>query len=826
MHFQKRWLFVLFMILFPVWSGFSVPVQIEAAGQLLITEVYYDTPGEDIREEWVEIANVGTAVIDLSDIKVGDEEKAGGGEGMKRFPAGAHMGPGEVVIVAQTAVGFRALFGFNPHFEITESDDAVPNMRNFPLWAHGDMALANDGDEVLLVAGTAVIDALNYGDSAHYFAPSIVPVARGQSIERHPANCDTDTAADWQPARDPSPGVIAPDEMCVTVNPAALEALPVIGDIQGTTDISPLVNEEVSFRGVVTGMLADRNTRGITFYTLFVQDKPGTEDGDPATSDGIALFLGRERPSFHIGDQVRVSGQVTEFFGFTEIDDDQLQIWVEGEGIPLPEPVSLGLPADDDHLVVNFETLESMRVSVPDTVQVVGPTYSGCGLTVAKTTGPVFQRDESGPSGFVLPVIHTSDSDCTGFPQLKSGDQISNLTGPLIYQFDQYKLVQQSAVDLTVTEAHWPDVPEHFPVHDNQISVASFNFDNYFDAVDDTGDDAEPKSSAADMAIRQQKLVVLIPQVLGCPTLLGTQEVEHAALLDDLAEALVMPCGFRYTVTHLESVDVRGIDVALLSDPRRVTVFAAALRQSCTGIDTAIEDATIDCPANQHPLFSRPPLQIDVMVDERPLTAIVNHFKSKRGGADETAARRLAQAEHVNQLVATLLAAEPEANIIVMGDFNDFELSAPMQAMTVNGYLTNSLLRIPDDSRYSYVFGGVSQLIDGILLSSSLVERVQGVTIQHVNADFPVGIAGDTSPDSVAFRVSDHDIPLLLLDWGDKLSPVVETAVFPTPTRDSPPIDTPVAVADDSATYRSWITLGIGFGFLALLIIFAVKQRQ
>ena len=75
---------------------------------VLITEVYYNTPGSDGDEEWIEIANVGTAVIDLSDYKIGDEELIGGREGMKRFPEGALIEPGQVVIVAQTAVAFRA----------------------------------------------------------------------------------------------------------------------------------------------------------------------------------------------------------------------------------------------------------------------------------------------------------------------------------------------------------------------------------------------------------------------------------------------------------------------------------------------------------------------------------------------------------------------------------------------------------------------------------------------------------------------------------------------------------------------------------------------
>src|SRR5690606_12636670 len=89
---------------------------------------------------------------------------------------------------------------------------------------------------------------------------------------------------------------------------------------------TPLINQIVSFRGIVTGSYEDRNTQGITFYTLFVQAAEEVADGDPATSDAVPVFLGRTRPRFKIGDEVLVTGQVTEFFGMTEISDKDLQI--------------------------------------------------------------------------------------------------------------------------------------------------------------------------------------------------------------------------------------------------------------------------------------------------------------------------------------------------------------------------------------------------------------------------------------------------------------------------------------------------------------------
>jgi hypothetical protein len=192
---------------------------------LRITEVYYDTPGVDADEEWIEVANLGDTVVELDGVKVGDEEQLGGGEGMVSFPSDAVLAPGQAVVVARSASGFRALFGSDPDYEIEETDPAVPRMVPYRVWATGDVALNNDGDEVLLVGpDDVIVDAVNYGESSAFFAPSVVDVPQGQSIARVPAGCDTDTAADWQPLARPTPGRIEQGGACAAPPDAGSDA--------------------------------------------------------------------------------------------------------------------------------------------------------------------------------------------------------------------------------------------------------------------------------------------------------------------------------------------------------------------------------------------------------------------------------------------------------------------------------------------------------------------------------------------------------------------------------------------------------------------------
>ncbi len=503
------------------------------------------------------------------------------------------------------------------------------------------------------------------------------------------------------------------------------------------------------------------------------------------------MFLGWERPFLSIGDQVRVKGLVTEFFGLTEIDSDGLEINVEASEQALPDPILIDPPPDS---AAYFEALEGMLVTMPE-ARVIGPTHVACGFAVVAPGGPerLIRRSETEPIGQIVPILNHTDTVCDDFPQVKTGDTLTGLSGPLTYHFDQFKIVQQANEALAVTAVPHPPLPALPPIQPDQITIATFNLENHFDGLDDTGDEAEPKPSPADISLRQTKLTYAISQTLACPTLIGIQEVEKKSLLDGLAAELAEPCGFRYTVTHLESADVRGIDVALLSNPHRVQVQSASLRQGCTPIETGIRDETAVCPPSQSPLFSRPPLQAHLTIDGSDFTVYVNHFKSKRGGDVETTPQRLAQAQHIADLVDAELATNPDAHIVVLGDFNDYENSPPMQLMTENGRLTNTLQQIPEPERYSYNFSGASQLIDGILVSPSLAQTIAAVTIRHTNADYPDALSSDITPANLPYKATDHDLPLLVLNPPPSPiaptstdSPTVQPAATPSPTQPIP----------------------------------------
>jgi predicted extracellular nuclease len=628
-----------------------------------------------------------------------------------------------------------------------------------------------------------------------------------------------------------------------------------IGVIQGDSDVSPFRGDRVSFRGVVTAVQEDINSRGVIYYTLFVQDLPGEEDGDPATADGIAVFYGRTRPAIPIGAIVSIVGEVTEFYGFTEIDDDGLRVTVERLDGIVPEAIVIDPPADLAEQHAYFEPLEGMRVTLDGPARVVGPTHAGCGLAVVDAddpAGPVLRRQLEDPTGRVLPVLYPTDVDCTDMPQVKTGDLIEGLAGVLIYNFDEFKILMDDPAALTVTEAAVTPLQPLPALLDGQAVAATINANDWFDSEALSDNPDEPLLLPEALAAKETKLARAVSTLLRCPTLIAVQEVEHAALLEGLAAALAPACGFIYTVSHAESADPRGIDNALLSDPRRVMVQSVMPQQVCSPVPTDHVDPTIVCDAGDSVLFDRPPLQVDMLIDGRPVVAFVNHFKSKREGEAETALERLAQARWQNALATELLVADPGRPVLVMGDLNDYEQSAPLLTLTDparGGGLVSGLAGVPDDDRYSYVFGGVAGLLDAILVSPALGETIQQAGVLHLNADYPVGWTSQTDPARLPYRFSDHDVPWII--W-QHIAPPEPTPTLPptvtpvptsapataTPTRVPPtaevallatalPTPSPTPVTPPAAADRAWWTwAAVLLGVVAVGGLLALRARR
>jgi hypothetical protein len=182
------------------------------ADHVLISEVLYNPGGLD-DAEFIELVNPTRASVDLSFYSLGDAVNQTDFEDVRRFPPGTTLAPGATLVVATTATAFRATYGFDPHFEVVDTDPAVPDLLDDPTW--GDPAtflqLGNQGDEVILRdTADQVVDVVTYGSGAYpgFIACALVG-APNQSLERFPYWRSTgDCSADFRAWPFPNPGLL------------------------------------------------------------------------------------------------------------------------------------------------------------------------------------------------------------------------------------------------------------------------------------------------------------------------------------------------------------------------------------------------------------------------------------------------------------------------------------------------------------------------------------------------------------------------------------------------------------------------------------------
>ncbi|RLC57021.1 MAG: hypothetical protein DRI80_15505, partial [Chloroflexota bacterium] len=602
--------------------------------------------------------------------------------------------------------------------------------------------IADNGGLALRDPEGNIVDSVGWGTATNIFveaSPAPSPASE-ESIERKPGGDEgngqdtNNNYEDFQIISPPNPQNLASPP----VPPIGPPFVPIY-EIQGDGFASPYDGQEVATAGVVIADFQDTGKNG-----FFIQDVAGDEN--PFTSDGIFVYEGGNTVDVALGDFVTVTGTVDEFYDDTQI---VLQtVTVDSTGNPLPAPVELNPPFDNTEALSYYEALEGMLVSAPECT-VVGPTNKYGEFVVVRADlgiNRVFQDDPQGTGERIM----VDDEGGTRY-YVKVGDSIAGLIGPLDYTYGNYKVQQRD--ELNITAADDPGVPAPPELAADEFSVATFNLENLFDTVDEPGKD-DPVLTDEEYQLKLTKLAAAI-NAMGGPTILAVQEAENVTVLADLAISTVVS----YNVTLVDGPDGRGIDVGLLTHSERVTVLSAEARQACTTLDDGFGPGQGDCPEGQNMLFSRPPLVANLTVDGFPLTVIVNHFKSKSQDTAEqqvTLPRRIEQAQWVASLVDEVLATDPWADVIVLGDLNDFLDSEPLAVLTSDGCLRDVLFDVEKPSRYTYIYTGESEVLDHVLVSADLEPEFQGVMPFHINADFPV----PEVEDDTLRKSSDHDAVL------------------------------------------------------------------
>jgi predicted extracellular nuclease len=574
-----------------------------------------------------------------------------------------------------------------------------------------------------------------------------------------------------------------------------------IDDIQGASHTSPLVGRLVSgVAGTVTARL------GNGFY---LQDP--TPDADDATSDALFVFTS-SAPTVVVGDELLVAGRVSEFrpggaastnLTTTEIVAPAISVLSSGNSLPAATVLGAGgrtpptTVIEDDAAgsvetsgvfdpeedgIDFYESLEAMRVQV-NSARVVGPRSQfgeipvvGDGSATAGVDtvrgGVVIGPDDFNPERIFLddtilptPVVNVADGFTT--PAL----------GVLDYSFGNFKL--NVTAPLTRVDGGLGREVTRLPT-DHEIVVGTYNVENL-----DPGD--------GDAFARHADLIV---NHLRSPDLLAIEEIQDndgpdqtdvtdaSVTWSTLISAIQAAGGPASEFRQIDPVDDqdggepggnirvgflfrtdRGLD--FVDRPGGGSTTATTVIDHPSGLRLSSSPGRID-PQDPAWVATRKPLAGEFQMRGKKVFVIANHFSSKGGdqplfGHFQPPSRpsevaRHAQAQSVNDFVDELLSADPRANVIVLGDINDFEFSQTVEILE-GGVLTSLMGTLPKAERYSYVFEGNSQVLDQVLVSDNLLGNF-GIDYDpvHVNSEF-VDQASDHDPQVARLDLRGRPVP-------------------------------------------------------------------
>ncbi|KAI9369567.1 Endonuclease/exonuclease/phosphatase [Aspergillus egyptiacus] len=588
---------------------------------------------------------------------------------------------------------------------------------------------------------------------------------------------------------------------------ASAVAAVTIGEINGNAYISPFKDQSVDdVEGLVTAIGEDG---------FFLRST--APDSDDATSESIYVYGSNAVSQVTVGDIVTLSGQVTEYRSqddylyLTEITSPS-SIAVQSSGNEVtpvvigrdrspPTEIYSGLDTDDDvYAVPNnasqisvenpvlqpelyamdfWESLSGELVSLTDLTIITKPNQYGdvfvrgnwkvTGLN--EHGGLTMTANDSNPEAIKIgtPLDGTSNADDS-----KVGDTVEDVLGVVQWKFGQYMVLPTTA--LKVTGSNDTAAAPSTLTGDGtcaSLAVAVYNVENL-----------TPESSNI------EKIADHIANYLNGPALLALQEIQdNTGATDDgvvsanltlstLADLIAEAGGPSYSFTEVPPLNNAdggqpggNIRVAYLYDPSLLRLrnetpgSATDANEVLPGPELKYNPGLID-PDNSAWEASRKPLAAawETLDGSNKFFTVNVHLSSKGGGSalqgdvrppvNGGVADREAQARVVAGFVSSILSEDPEARVLVAGDFNEFSFVRPLRTLVEQSGLVelDDVVGIPATERYTYIYDSNHQQLDHIFVSEALG---RGASMEHVHVNTWVNYDD---------RGSDHDPTIALFD--------------------------------------------------------------
>jgi len=270
------------------------------------------------------------------------------------------------------------------------------------------------------------------------------------------------------------------------------------------------------------------------------------------------------------------------------------------------------------------------------------------------------------------------------------------------------------------------------------LRVMFYNVENLFDTKDDPKVDDADFLPSAERNWNEERLNTKLNQIaevinaVGAkgilPDVVGFSEVENRSVLDFLLTRTSLG-KLGYSVIHFDSPDKRGIDVALIYRKDRIKPVKFTKYP-------VIFPGDMDKPTRDI-LYVKAELP-----NKSTINILVNHWPSRSGGQAETEPKRIMAAQTAKRLCDSISFNDKAANILLMGDFNDYpDNRSIVETLGANGDTTSDNSSLYNMMAWQMAEGvGTQQykgnwgFLDQFIISKSLKNGSNGVLTYFKNA--------------------------------------------------------------------------------------------
>ncbi len=776
---------------------YEIPIE-QPTPTIAINEIRVDQPSSDTDEYFELFGDPGASLDGLSYVVIGDTggDDSGVVEAVVSLD-GLSLGDDGIFVAGEDTSSFLSTFDLVTNLNF-ENGDNVTHLLVEGFTGSSGQDLDTDNDGMLdLEPWTAVIDSVALFDDSEtgqvYSDTVVGPDGsfRPAHVFRLPDGTGDFEIGAFEPTDD-TPGA----ENGAIGDPTALA----IYEIQGAGHVSARQGETVSTTGIVTAVafngfyLQDPDGDGddATSDGIFVLSDDAVAVGDEVRVVGVVeetISGGAGTGNLSI---TRIAAASREVLGSGNALPEATVIGLGGRVAPnevvisqSEQPVNLqtdpGVFNPETDAIDFYESLEGMRVTIEDAVA-VSPTrvfnsFSAEFFTLPNQgatsdeelhdrgginldSGPLNTGDQN-PERVQVQFDPTlfADGGTGGAPlAITMGDLVGDVTGVVGYSFGNFEVNVTDPI--TVTPSGLTQETTELVGTDEELTIASYNVLN----VSADGSDADQIALLAAQIVNN----------LGSPDIIALQEIQDnngtvddgtvdadltlQALVDaiDLADNGIDDDSLVYAFFDVDPVDGTGGGVpggnirnAFFYNPDRVDLveFLSLTPDVLDGSNPADGIEVTDPTAFDG---TRDPLMATFSFDGEEITVINNHLSSRFGStpifggpqpfvqAGEDA--REAQVGALNEVVDDLLAADPDARIVVTGDLNTFEFTNDLSEIlpgTGSEQVLSNLVdqSVDEEEAYTFIFDGNSQVLDHMFVTGNLLDEAE-FDIVHVNNDF------------------------------------------------------------------------------------------